>query len=102
MDRAGTFDFGVWSTLSRENFARYMELFDNADRTELGPMFGWFSNRLPGYPDTTNLKCHVYPCEPDFRPMIELEPTEHPLSIQQRQGVRFEDAVAYCHEHLGL
>jgi len=101
-DREGTFDFGVWSTLSRENFARYMQLFESPDRASMGAMFGWLSNRLPGYPETTNLKCNVYPCEPGSRPTIELEPTDHPLSIRQRQGMRFDEAVAYCHEHLGL
>jgi hypothetical protein len=102
VDREGTFDFGVWTTLSRENFSRYMELYESPKRASLGPMFGWFSNKLPGYPETTNLKCNVYPCEPGSRPVVELELTDHPLSVQQREGVRFEDAVAYCHEHLGL
>jgi len=97
IDRAGTFDFGVWSTLSRENFFSYMRLFDSKERMSLGPMFGWLSNSLPGYPETTNLKCNIYPRDPDFRPTIEIEPTDHPLSIQQRHGIKFADAVAYCH-----
>ena len=101
-DRQGTFDFGVWSTLSRDNFSRYMELYESPERTSLGPMFGWLSNALPGYPDTINMKCHVFPSEPGDRPVIELEPTDHPLAVQQQVGIRFEDAVAYCHEHLGL
>ena len=101
-DRDGTFDFGVWSTLSRENFASYMRIFENAERATLGPMFGWFANRLPGYPETTNLKCNIYPRDSGLRPTIELEPSDHPLSIQQQRGIRFADAVAYCHEHLGL
>jgi len=102
VDRDGTFDFGVWSTLSRENFARYMREFDRADRSELGPMFGWFSNSLPGYPETLNLKCDVCPRNAGLRPVIELEPIDHPFSLQQRDGIRFEDAVTYCHEHFGL
>ena len=39
-DRDGSFEFGVWSTLSRENFMRYMELFENAGRVGIQPMFG--------------------------------------------------------------
>ncbi len=101
-DRDGTFEFGVWSTLSRENFLRYMEMFEEVDRVEIEPMFGWFSNGLPGYPDTINLKCNIIPREPDLRPLIELQPNDHPLSLQQQNGIRFEDAVAYCHEYLGI
>jgi hypothetical protein len=102
LDREGTFDFGVWSTLSRDSFSRYMELFESPKRTELGPMFGWFSNSLPGYPETLNLECHVFPNVPDLRPSIELAPTDHPLAVQQQQGIVFTDAVAYLHEHLAL
>ena len=100
LDREGSFDFGVWSTLSQANFDRYLESLDYPD--SLGPdgMFGWLSNRLPGYPDTTNLKCLLHPKEAGKRPKIELEPTSHPLSLQQRRGIAFEEAVAYLHEHM--
>lgn len=79
-----------------------MRDFDSSGRSEIETMFGWFSNSLPGYPETMNLKCHVQPRESGLRPIIELEPTDHPLSIQQREGIKFEEAVAYCHEHIGL
>ena len=100
LDRAGTFDFGVWSTLSPENYDRYVELYDSSKRASLGRMFGWFANRLPGYPDTMNLKCMVEPHEAELRPTLELEPTEHPLAVQQRSGITFADAVAYLHAHM--
>jgi hypothetical protein len=100
--REGALEFGVWSSLSPENFSRYMREYESADRDALGWMFRWFSNRLPGYPDTESLKCHVHPREPGLRPTIELEPTDHPLAIHQRDGISFEEAVAYAHEHLGL
>jgi hypothetical protein len=102
VDREGSLEFGVWSSLSAEHFRRYMAASGSADRVDLGWMFGWFSNRLPGYPDTENLKCHVHPREPGSRPTIELEPTEHPLAVQQRTGIKFEEAVAYAHEYLDL
>ena len=100
LDREGSFDFGVWSTLSPENFERYMALFDSRERASLGPMFGWFSNQLPGYPETLSLKCMVHPRDDGLRPSIELEATDHPLAVQQCGGIRFADAVAYLHEHM--
>ena len=84
------FGFGTWSTLSRKNFDRYIETFDSGEQGDLGPWFGWFSNRLLGYPDTLNLKCQVRPRAGRQRPLIELESTEHPLAIEQREGITFD------------
>ena len=84
------FAYGVWSTLSKTHFATYAETFDAGEQGSLGPWFGWFSNRLRGYPDTINLKCQVHPQRGRHRPRLELEPTDHPLSQESRQGVSFD------------
>jgi hypothetical protein len=88
-DRA-SFGYGTWSTLSRKNFELYTDHFDEGKRADLGSWFGWFSNRLNGYPDTVNLKCHVHPQDNRQRPLIELEPTDHPLAREQREGITFD------------
>lgn len=79
--------FGVWSSLSEASFLAYAETFNAGGAGTAGPWFGWFSNRLPFYPDTLNLKCRVHPQDGRRRPQIELEPTDHPLAIDQRQGI---------------
>ncbi len=84
------FGFGVWSTLSRENFLRYLAAFDSGEQDGLGPWFGWFSNRLEGYPDTLNLKCQVHPVSGRKRPRVVLEPTDHPLAVEQHHGISFD------------
>ena len=84
------FGFGVWSTLSKTNFDLYLNTFDSGDQGHLGPWFGWFSSRLNGYPDTLNLKCQVVPRDARSRPYVELEPTDHPLAIEQRDGITFD------------
>jgi|SRR5215475_4126123 len=95
------FGFGVWSTLSRQNFIVYMDTFDSGDQGKLGPWFGWFSNRLRGYPDTANLTCQVHPRDGRQRPSIELEPTGHPLAIEQRNGITFDRLldIYAAHDH---
>ncbi len=93
------FEFGVWSTLSAENFWRYVETFDDLDQSKLGEMFGWFSNRLAAYPDTQGLACHVVPQDNRQRPIIVLEPTDHPLAIQQREGVTLDYVLRYLHDN---
>lgn len=83
------FGYGVWSSLSPKNFSRYVAEFDNGFDGEES-WFGWFSNRLKAYPDTFNLKCQVRPQPDRQRPLIALEPADHPLCLEQRDGVSFD------------
>lgn len=84
------FGFGVWSSLSRENFELYLEHFDDGEADDTQSWFGWFCNRLKGYPDTLLLKCQVHPRRGGQRPLIELEPTDHPLAVEQHDGITFD------------
>jgi len=101
VDSEHTLEFGVWSTLSKANIDRYWDTFEDEDQSKLGPMFGWFSNVVPGYPDTMGLKCQVLPQDHRQRPLIELEPSDHPLAVQQRQGISMDEAARYYHAHMG-
>jgi hypothetical protein len=47
-------------------------------------VFGWLCNRVPGYPDTLLLKARLHVRAYPERPWVELEPTEHPLAVDQR------------------
>lgn len=93
-------DLGVWSTLSADNFNRYMDRLGDEDRVSLGPMFGWLSNEVQFFPGSLNLKLNVWPQKPGLRPLFEVEPTDHPLSLAQRNGIPFEDALDYVHSVL--
>ena len=84
---AETLRWGVWGSLSRDNFYKLRELDDSPSRTELDPMFSWLSNRIPEYPDTLNLKMYAYIQEPGNRPHFFLQPTEHPLSQEYHHGI---------------
>jgi hypothetical protein len=82
-----SFCYGVWSSLSEQSY----EAAKNAYRTnsDAGPFFGWLSNRVPYYPDTLRLKTNVH-VRAQTRSAIELEPTDHPLAIEQREGITME------------
>lgn len=84
------FTWNVWVSLSADNFFRMLDAWEDPARVELEPMFGWFSTDLPDYPDTINLKTNVHIREVGMRPFIELEPTDHPLAIEQRVGITRE------------
>ncbi len=80
------FIWGVWVSLSQPNFERYVGTIGKSSDEE-GPYFGWLCNRLPGYPDTLLLKTQVRFRSGNLRPSIELEPTDHPLAVDQRNGI---------------
>ena len=84
------FMWGVWVSLSEKNFERYVETYD--DPVEEDEYFGWFCNRLPYYPDTVNLRTVVRPRRNNVRPFLELQPTEHPLSIDFYNGLTIQRA----------
>ncbi|MGW9211080.1 DUF2199 domain-containing protein [Embleya sp. NPDC055664] len=82
------FSWGVWASLSRESFVRMADLWDTPGREAETPYFGWLSTDLPLYsPSTVNLKTHVHSRPVGDRPFIELEPTDHPLAVEQRTGI---------------
>ena len=81
------FSWDAWVSLSRKSFERVCELWETPGRESESPYFGWLSTSLPGYPETLNLKTKVHTRELGRRPYIELEPTDHPLAIAQRQGI---------------
>jgi hypothetical protein len=84
------FSWDVWVSLSEKNFARASELWTKPGRESEPPYFGWLSTQLPGYPDTLLLKTHVHTREVGRRPFIELEPTDHPLAVEQRTGITWD------------
>jgi hypothetical protein len=83
-----TFDFGVWGSLSRENFQIYFDEFDNPAPT-FGPFFSWLSSSLPPYPDlfTSELRSVMEFRSGNQRPIIRLDPCDYPLAIDQHNGI---------------
>src|SRR5215471_234723 len=81
------FEWCVWVSLSEANFRRALDLWTTPGREIEPPYFGWFSCILPHYPSTLNLKCMVHTGPVGERPAIELEPTDHPLAVEQRDGI---------------
>ena len=84
------FIWGVWVSLSKSSFHQFVESFDTAKWSHIGSFFGWLSAELPLYPSTENLKVRVHLRDDVVRPYIELEPTDHPLAVEQRCGITVE------------
>jgi hypothetical protein len=84
---AEPFIWGVWVSLSQQNFDAWQTTFGVAKRAHVGPFFGWLDAVLKPYPSTLNLKTMVHLRDDGIRPNIVLEPTDHPLAIEQREGI---------------
>jgi len=91
MESDDDFEWGVWASLSRENFSRMLDLWTTPGREREPAYLGWLSTELPVYPvPTLNLKTHVHTDRVGMRPHIVLEPTEHPLAGEQQTGITVE------------
>ncbi len=81
-----TLRFGVWVSVADSSEKTILRVWDEPDCSRHGPFFGWLRSQLNLYPDTLNLKTNVC-LRDDIVPAIELEPTDHPLAIEQRCGI---------------
>lgn len=81
------FSWGVWVSLSETNFAEWVKCYELDERSHVGPFFGWLNAWIKPYPDTISLKAMVHIRDYGIRPYVELQPTEHPLAVEQRNGI---------------
>ena len=92
------FSWGVWVTQSEASFARYVETFDQ-DQSGDGS-FGWLPMTIGHYrrtepgQDIEHLACDVYWGPQGQRPRIQLRECDHPLAVDQHEGISWETAVA--------
>lgn len=95
-DHPETLGIGAWVSQKMENFRKYEDHDDSAD---IGPFFGWLSNDVPfAGTSALHLKTMVHFQGGDLRPLIRLEPTDHPLAAAQRDGISLEEAWEFVHQ----
>jgi hypothetical protein len=91
------FLWGVWVTQSEDSFMRYLETFD--DDQSGTSSFGWLPVAWAPYKRTRpgeyieNLRCNVLWQGKGKRPLIEVQECDHPLFLDQRDGISWERAV---------
>ena len=83
-----SFAWSVWVSLSGQSLALLFDHWDDPDRAErVPPLFGWLCTALPYEPTTLGLRTQLHTREPGLVPLVELEPTGHPLSREQARGI---------------
>lgn len=84
---AEPFSFGAWSTLSRENFDKYLTGFDDGAYPDMGPWSGWLCNKLENYLGNDPLAIWVVPQPDRQRPKLFVMDDDHPLAVDQDNGI---------------
>lgn len=84
------FTWGAWVSLSESHYLQWIKYFNEPKRSHIGPFFGWLNAWLKPYPETVNLKTRLHLRDDRIRPYIEIEPTDHPLAIEQREGISID------------
>jgi hypothetical protein len=102
LDCNDPFVWGVWVSVSEASFNRIEQLWETEIRDQEPPFFGWLCNQLSVYPPILGLKTNLRLRNSGIRPFIALEPTDHPLAVEQRQGIplhRVEEIAAALLKH---
>lgn len=96
-----TYCFGVWSTISSENFRRYAATFQEEQR-DLGTMFDFLNTALPGEAGTVGLQLNIVPGAPGKRPYLLLREPDapHPVFEAQQTGISVQQLLEWVGPHL--
>ncbi|HEY5790096.1 MAG TPA: DUF2199 domain-containing protein [Gammaproteobacteria bacterium] len=96
-DQPECFGIGAWVSQKRENYQLFVA-DPGASRTRA--TFGWLNTELGIYGEkTVGIKCRVLFPGGDLRPLIEVEPGSHPLSLEQRHGITLRRAWEIVHHY---
>lgn len=92
------FGWGVWAIIKEESFRRYMELRDSPDADLEPPFPGLLSGGIGFYPESDLLMVAVYLQAGGQPPLFRVVSKEHPLYIDQQQGIPMEKVHMWLEE----
>ncbi len=75
-----------------------MDLWNDPNRINEGPYFGWLQTIVPSYGDTLNIKTKAIEQDAGLIPQIECIEENHPLNIDQQNGISYKKAVEIVDE----
>lgn len=98
--------FDVWTSISPENFEKRMNLWEDENRINEEPYFGWLQTSIPTYGETINIKTIATEQEVGLIPKIKSIEEENPLTFDQEYGITYKKAkeivdVIMRKEHTG-
>jgi hypothetical protein len=90
-------EFGVWAQLGEDDFRRYYETYSDLDQAKIGPLASVLANEIAGFAGSFGLKATVLPQDHGERPLLKLEPGDHPLAVAQREGMPMRKVLQIIH-----
>jgi hypothetical protein len=89
LDAAQPFSWGVWVSVSEDDFDRMHGAWEDEGRESAPPFSGTLATSLPTriYPPSLGLDGEVQTQPVGIRPLFELGPADHPLVREQRAGI---------------
>ncbi len=87
IDEPNPLSYGVWASVSEKSFLRIRELWDDARCVEEPPYFSYLLINIGGYPKTWELEANLVTHSVTERPCLYLAPSDHPLAVEQREGI---------------
>jgi hypothetical protein len=84
------FIWGVWASVSQNDFIRTHELWNTTGREAEPAFLGRLNTQIPLYGDTLNLAVRVRTQAVGRRPHFEVLDPAHPLAIEQRDGISMD------------
>jgi len=99
-DYSETLAFSVWSSLSEQSFLHITDRWEASDREQDEPYFGWLCSPIAVYPSTIHLKLSVQSRPVGLTPLFTVEPTDHPLALDQHNGISIQRWHQIAHQIL--
>ncbi len=88
-DSSERLGWGVWGSLSAENFEMYVERRPDAGTR----LFSYLGNALPAYPGSYALECQMCVKPPGTRPSLIVSDCDNPLYHDQQDGIEYSRAL---------
>ncbi|MBN9299894.1 MAG: DUF2199 domain-containing protein [Filimonas sp.] len=85
--------FNVWTSISKSNYDIRVNLWEDPKRIEQKPYFGWLQTIVPQYGETINIKTIAQEQEVGLIPKIISIEEDHPLTIDQENGITYTKAL---------
>jgi hypothetical protein len=89
------YGLGVWVEVSETSFARVVETWRDEDQSSEPPFEAQLANTIPYTPETIGLPVLLRLSGASTRPRIEVLPSDHPLHVEQRDGISAHRASQY-------
>ena len=93
VDSTEPFIWGLWASVREHVFDEISESWEEEGRESIrGPFKGRLANSLSLYAETLNVKVRIVIQALATRPLFVVEQPEHPLAIEQQNGISQERA----------